>query len=108
MRRNRGEMYSGHRRPCVCLCVCVSVPRCIPTLLHGPGCNAGEWWDVRSSCALLGGFAIGAQVALLSQHSAEREMSASACSRWMPGFFGIRNAVIFSQFLMTSLCVCSL
>jgi len=23
--------------------VCMSVPRGIPTLLHGPGCNSGEW-----------------------------------------------------------------
>jgi len=34
---------------CVCVCVCVrvsaclSVPRRIPTLLHGPGCNFEEW-----------------------------------------------------------------
>ena len=35
---------------------------------------------VPSSCALLGGFAIGAWVSLLRQHSAEREMSASACT----------------------------
>ena len=38
-----------------------------------------------SSCALLGGFVIGARVSLLSQHSAEREMSASACTHSMPG-----------------------
>jgi len=42
------------------------------------------------SRALLGGFAIGARVSLLRQHtraySAEREMSASACTRSMPGF----------------------
>jgi len=31
-------MYSGHGR----LCVCLSVPRSIPTLLHGPGCNMGH------------------------------------------------------------------
>jgi len=35
---------------------------------------------VPPSCALLGGFAIGARVSLLRQHSAEREMSASACT----------------------------
>ena len=39
-----------------------------------------------SSCALLGGFAIGARVSLLWQHNAEREMSASACIRSMPGY----------------------
>ena len=26
------------------MCVCLSVPRRIPTLLHGPGCNLKEWW----------------------------------------------------------------
>ena len=35
VRRSRGEMYSGDGRLCVC------VPRRIPTLLHGPGCNLG-------------------------------------------------------------------
>jgi len=24
------------------MCVCLSDPHCIPTLLHGPGCNLGE------------------------------------------------------------------
>jgi len=46
---------------------------------------------VPSSWALLGGFAIGARVSLLWQHSTEREMSVSACTRSMPGFkFGSR------------------
>jgi len=40
---------------------------------------------VSSSYALLGGFAIGVRVSLLSQNSAEREMSASACTRSVPG-----------------------
>jgi len=35
--RRRREMYSGDAR----LRVCLSVPRRIPTLLHGPGCNFG-------------------------------------------------------------------
>jgi len=26
-----------------CVSVCLSVPRRIPTLLHGPRCNLGEW-----------------------------------------------------------------
>ena len=38
------------------------------------------------SCALLGGFAIGARVALLWQQR-EREMSASACTRSVPGCY---------------------
>jgi len=41
LRRSRGEMHIGHGR--LCLCVCLSVPRRILTLLHGPGCNLGEW-----------------------------------------------------------------
>jgi len=47
-----------------------------------------EWYGVPSSCALLGGFAIGARVSLLRQHSPERKMSAraSACTRSVPGF----------------------
>jgi len=43
---------------------------------------------VPSSCAPLGGFAIGARLSLLWQHSVERlepEMSATACTRSMPG-----------------------
>ena len=60
-------MYIGHGRLCACLRVCLSVPLRI------------------SSCALLGGFAMGARVSLLRQHNAEREMSASDCTRCMPG-----------------------
>jgi len=30
----------------VCLCVCLSVRGRMPTLLHGPGCNLGEWWGI--------------------------------------------------------------
>ena len=45
-RRRRG-MYCGHARLCVCLSVCLrvclSVRGRLPTLLHGPGCNLGEW-----------------------------------------------------------------
>jgi len=79
---SRSEMYIGHSR----LCVCVTVHRRMSTLLHGAGCHLGEWYEVPSSCALLGGFAIGARVSLPWQHSAGREMSASACTRSMPGF----------------------
>jgi len=52
----------------VCVSVCVSVRGRMPTLLHGPGCNLGEWQEMPPSSALLGGFAIGARVALLWQH----------------------------------------
>jgi len=40
VRQRQGEIYNGHGR----LCVCLSVPRRIPTLLHEPGCNLGEWY----------------------------------------------------------------
>jgi len=33
------NVYWSHASVCVCLCV----PCCIPTLLHGPGCNLEEW-----------------------------------------------------------------
>jgi len=41
---------------------------------------------VPSRCILVGGFAIGARVSLLRQHSAEREMPTSAYTRSMPGY----------------------
>ena len=41
--RRPREMYCGHARLCVCVCVCVSVRGRMPTLLHGPRCNLGEW-----------------------------------------------------------------
>jgi len=78
---SRGEMYSGHGRlyVCVCLYVCLSVAAFPHYCTH-----LDVTW-VPSSCALLGGFAIGSQVPLLWQHSAEREMSASAFTRSMSG-----------------------
>jgi len=85
VRRSRDEMFIGHGRLCVSVSVCLSVPRRIPTLRNGPGCNLRKWKRVPSSGALFGGFAIGARVSLIWQHSTEREMSASSCTRSMPG-----------------------
>ena len=65
VRHSRGKMYIGQGHLCVCVSVCLSVPRCIRTLLHGPGCNLGERQGVTPSCALLGGFAISVPVSLL-------------------------------------------
>jgi len=47
VRRSRGEMYIDHGRLCVCVpvCMCVYLPRRIPTLLHGSGCNFGNGSD---------------------------------------------------------------
>jgi len=67
---------------CVSVSVCVSVCR----RLHGPGCNLENGRGMPSSCALLGGFTICARVGFVAVTTyAEREMSASACTRSMPG-----------------------
>ena len=59
----------------VCLSVCLSVRGRMPTLLRGPGCSLGSGGDA-PSCAVLGGFAIGARViALLWQHYGNSEPS---------------------------------
>jgi len=52
--RRQCEMYVGH----ACLCVCLSIPHCISTLLHGPGCSLAngsgcpvvvhDWADLQS------------------------------------------------------------
>jgi len=63
--------------------MCVGyVPRRIPTLLHGPGCNLGEWLGVPPSCALLGGFAIDAYDSVAANAKCQR---VHACTRSMPG-----------------------
>ena len=51
--------------------VCLSARGRMPTLLNGPGCNLGNGIGVPPSCALLGGSAIGARVAMLWQHSVD-------------------------------------
>jgi len=82
--RRRREMYIGHTRLSLCVSVCLS-PRSHTTARTG--CKLGEWKGVPPICAQLGIFAIDARVSLLWQHSAEREMSAIACTRSMPGLF---------------------
>jgi len=39
-------MYIVQAHLCVFLCVCLTVHHRIPALLHGPGCNLGEWYGV--------------------------------------------------------------
>ena len=58
-RYNRDEMYIGHDRLCVCLTLAA-----FPRYCTDPDVTWGMV-GVPSSCALLGGFAIGAQVTLL-------------------------------------------
>ena len=99
---------SGHGRLCVsvCLCICLSLTA-FPHYCMDPEV-IGEMVGVPSSCALLGGFAIGARVSLLWQHTlctlialctsnecgAEREMSASACTRSMPSCYIEQNKIM--------------
>jgi len=104
MRCSWGETYIGHGHLCVgvsvCVCICLSVPRRIPTLLHGPGCKLGNGMvGVSSSCAVLGRFAIGARVSLLWHHSTECKMSASACTHSVPG-------LSVCQLILALLAVC--
>ena len=85
MSRIRREMYCGHES--LRVSVCLSVRGRMPTLLHGPGCNLGERWGMPPSCALLGGFAIGAWGALLCQHNANTKCQrVHACTRCMPRY----------------------
>ena len=59
VRRSRGEMYTGHDRLCVCLSLAAFRHCCTDPDV------SWEMVGVHSSCALLGGFAIGARVSLL-------------------------------------------
>ena len=71
----------------VCLSACLSVSLSLTAFPHYCTDPDVAWGmaGLPLSCALLGGFAICALVSLLWQHSAEREMSASACTHSVPG-----------------------
>ena len=71
-------MYCGPVR----LSVCLSVRGRMPTLLHVPGYNLAEWQGMPPSCALLGGFAIRARVALLWQHNANPSYKLASIPRY--------------------------
>ena len=60
VRHRRGEMYTGHGRLCVCLSLAVCPHDCTD-----PDVSWGMVRGVLYSCALLGGFAIGAPVSLV-------------------------------------------
>ena len=66
--RRRREMYCGHARLCVCLSAAVRQHYCTDP-------------DV-TCCALLGGFAIGARVALLWQHNANPSYKLASIPRY--------------------------
>jgi len=80
-------MYIGHARLCVSVSICLSVAA-FPHYCTDPDVTWGMV-GVSPSCVLLGEFAIGARVSLPWQHSAEREMSASASTWSMPGWFKV-------------------
>jgi len=64
VRHSRGEMYTSFGRLCVCLCVCLSVYLALAAFPHycmDPDVTWGMV-GVPCSCALLGGFAIGARL----------------------------------------------
>jgi len=63
-------MYIGYGRLCVCLSF-VAFPHYCTDL----DVTCGKGRGVPSSCALLGGFAIGTRVSLLRQHNVKCKMS---------------------------------
>ena len=69
-----------------CLCVSLSLAT-FPYYCTDPDVTWGNGKGVSPSCALSGRFAVAAWVSLLWQHSTEREISASACTRSMPGLW---------------------
>jgi len=91
------------------VCPCVSLSLAVfPHYYTDPDVSWGRV-GVSFSCALLGGFAIGAWVSLLWQHSAEREMSPCACTCCVPGLF-LSNAMVtifyMCKFFSLPFCVC--
>ena len=72
----------------VCVSVCLSLAA-FPHYGTDPDVSWGMLGGATSSCALLGGFAIGARVSLLWQQIAERGMSASARTRSLYAWFDL-------------------
>ena len=70
---------------CVYVLVCLSLAL-FPHILHNPTVTLRNGSGVPPSCAMLGGFAVGARVWLLWQHThLMRNVSEDACSRCMAG-----------------------
>jgi len=84
------------------VCVCLSVPRCIPTLLH---CTDPDvTWGNSRGCPLV----VHDWYELLWQqeHSAECEMPASACTHSMPGYILRRRRKMYWSSASVCLSVC--
>ena len=82
-------MNIGRVRLSVYVCVCVSLCLSLAACLHYRTYPAVTWGMVEGSpsCALLGGFAIGARVSLLWQHALlMRNVSEDGCTRCMADF----------------------
>ena len=90
--RRPREMYCGHARLCVCLCVCLSVRGRMFTLFTEPDVTWGSGRSCPPSCALLGGFAIGARVALLWHYYGNAWQSPAAIRRAHRTPHACRNA----------------
>ena len=89
VRNSRDEMYIGHGR--LRVSVCVSARLSLAAFPHYSTDPDETWGDGTGVPALLGGFVIGVRVSLLRKHSAECEMSASACTRSMDGSISRRR-----------------
>jgi len=98
MRHSRGEMYTAHGRPCICVPVGLSLAAftryCTDldvTWRNGLGCPLVAYcWAYLQSVR---GFRC-----YDNEHSAEREMSTSACTLCMPGLHLQGDFVAVSRF----------
>jgi len=87
MSRRRRKMYCGHPRLCVCLSLSVCVSVCLsaavrPHYCTDPDVTWGRGRGCPPSCALFGGFAIGARVALLWQHNVNPNYKRASIPRY--------------------------
>jgi len=85
--RRQREMYSGHGRLCVCVCVSVCLSAAaFPQYCADPDVTwgmIGMVWGALRLCTIGRICNRVARVAFLRQHGAEREMTASVCTRSM-------------------------
>jgi len=81
--RRRRKMYCGHARLCVCVCLSVCLSAAVrPHYCTDPDVTWGRGRGCPPSCALLGGFAIVARVALLWQHNANPSYKLASIPRY--------------------------
>jgi len=100
VRHRWGEMYIGHGRPYVCVSVCLTLAA-FPHYCTDPNVTWGTIEGALQLCTI-GRICNWYRVSLMWQHSAEREMSASACTRSVPGFLCIICLGVFLSLLACS------